>query len=183
MIPYIDFDPYAVYCGNVTASSIKICITIAAKYKLFMKGGDLEGAYLVPRTNPKYPVYIKTPLGYVIPSGMCIQAIGNLHGFPPAGQNFSIDFDKCVTECGYVNTPWDLKLFYKWKNGNPILIIVHSDDFRWFGDKEELSEWTLPVDNFEKHKYKVTDVTDNEFVGIKITVDENYNYYGPNKND
>ena len=23
MIPYIDFDPYAVYCGNLTASSIK----------------------------------------------------------------------------------------------------------------------------------------------------------------
>ena len=59
MIPYIDFDPYAVYCGNVTASSIKICITIAAKYKLFMKGGDLEGAYLVPRANPNYPVYTK----------------------------------------------------------------------------------------------------------------------------
>ena len=59
MISYIDFDPYAVYCGNVTASSIKICITRAAKYKLFMKGGDLEGAYLVPRANPNYPVYTK----------------------------------------------------------------------------------------------------------------------------
>ena len=40
-----------------------------------------------------------------------------------------------------------------------------------------MSEWTHLVDNFEKHKYEVTDVTDNEFVGIKITVDENYNYY------
>ena len=139
-----------------------------------MRGGDLEGAYLVPKANPKYPVHIKTPRGYVIPSGMCIQAIGNLYSFPPAGQNFSFDFDKCVTECGYVNTPWDLKLFYKWKNGKPILIIVHSDDSRWFGDKEEFSEWTLLVDNFEKQKYKVTDVTDNEFVGIKITVDHHY---------
>ena len=47
MLPYIDFDPYAVYCGNVSASSIKVSVTIAAKYKLIMKGGDLEGAYLV----------------------------------------------------------------------------------------------------------------------------------------
>ena len=30
MILDIDFDPNAVYCGNVTACSIKICVTIAA---------------------------------------------------------------------------------------------------------------------------------------------------------
>ena len=63
MLPYIDFDPNKVYCGNVTACSIKICLTIAAKYKLEMRGGDLEGAYLVTRANPDYPVYIKTPKG------------------------------------------------------------------------------------------------------------------------
>ena len=177
MIPDIDFDPNAVYCGNVTACSIKICITIAAKYKLDMKGGDLEGAYLVTRANPDYPVYIKTPQGYNVPKGMCIQAIGNLYGFPPAGQNFSIEFDKCVIECGYKNTPWDLKFFYKWKNDKPMLLIVHSDDFRWFGDKEQMDEWKLLVDTFEKHKYKVSDVTDSEFVGIRITRDEQYNYY------
>ena len=49
MLPYIDSDPYAVYCGNGSASSIKVCVTIAAKYKLIMKGGDLEGGYLVIR--------------------------------------------------------------------------------------------------------------------------------------
>ena len=63
MIPGIDFD----HCGNVTACSIKICVTIAAKYKLDMKGGDLEGAYLVTRANPDYPVYNKTPQGYKVP--------------------------------------------------------------------------------------------------------------------
>ena len=69
-IPDINFDPNAVYCGNLTACSIKICVTIAAKYKLDMKGGDLEGAYLVTRANPDYPVYIKTPQGYNVPKGM-----------------------------------------------------------------------------------------------------------------
>lgn len=172
MLPYVDFDPYADYCGNVSASSIKVCITIAAKYKIFMKGGDLEGAYLVTRANPNYPVYIKTPQGYVVPEGMCIQAVGYLHGIPPAGQNFSIEFNKCVAECGHVNTPWDLKLFYKWKNNKPTLLIVHSDDFRWFGDKDDLSEWQLLVTTFEKQKYKVSDATDKEFVGIRITRDD-----------
>ena len=62
-------------------------------------------------------------------------------------------------------------------DNTPILLIVHSDDFRWFGDKKHLNHWQLLVDNFEKHKYKVTDVSDNEFVGIKITRDNEYNYY------
>ena len=64
MKPYVDFDPNAVYCGNVTACSIKLAITIAAKYRLVMRGGDLEGAYLVTRANADYPVHIKTPQGY-----------------------------------------------------------------------------------------------------------------------
>lgn len=83
---------------------------------------------------------------------MCIQAIGNLYGFPPAGQNFSKEFDKCVNECGYNNTPWDLKFFYKWTEGRIMLLIAHSDDFRWFGDKTDLKEWDKLTKNFEKHK-------------------------------
>ena len=177
MQPWVDYDPNAVYCGNISSCSIKMCLTIAAKYKLTMRGGDLEGAYLVTRANKDYPVYIKTPQGYTIPPGMCIQAIGNLYGFPPAGQNFSKEFDKCVHECGYINTPWDLKFFYKWIDNRISLLIAHSDDFRWFGDMKDINEWDKLVVNFNKHKYKVTDCSDKEFVGIRITCDENFNYF------
>ena len=78
-----------------------IALVIAATYKLSMRGGDLVGAYLITLANPDFPVHIKTPQGYTTPFGTCFQAIGNLYGFPPAGQNFSKEFDKCVRECGY----------------------------------------------------------------------------------
>ena len=179
MIPGVDYDPDAVYCGNVSACSIKMCLAIAAKYKLTMRGGDLEGAYLVTRANAAYPVFIKTPQGYeeYVPEGHCIQAVGNLYGFPPAGQNFSKEFDKVIHECGYRSTPYDHKFFYKWLQGKPLLIIAHSDDFRWFGPAELLSEWDLLCNTFNAHKYKVTDCTDKEFVGIKIQCDAEFNYY------
>ena len=112
-----------------------------------MRGGDLVGAYFVTRANKDYPVYIKTPKGMEVEEGYCIQAVGNLYGFPPAGQNFSIDFD----------TPWDLKLFYKWINGKPIFVIAHSDDFCWFGSEDVTHEWDALIKNFNKHKYTVTD--------------------------
>ena len=54
MIPWVDFDPNAVYCGNVAASSIKMALVIAALYKLVMRGGDLVGAYLVTLANPDF---------------------------------------------------------------------------------------------------------------------------------
>ena len=177
MIPGIDFDPNAVYCGNIAASSIKIVLIIAACYKLIMRGGDLVGAYLVTLANKDYPVYIQVPQGYAIAPGMCIQAIGNLYGFPPAGQNFSKEFDKCVHECGYRNTPWDPKFFIKWINNKPIIVMAHSDDFRWFGPPDMIKEWDLLVLTFNKHRYEVTDATNKEFVGIHIYHDEHFNYY------
>ena len=106
MLPWIDFNPKEIYCGNISACGIKLVLTIAASYELPMRGGDLVGAYLVTRANKDYPVFIKTPKRIEVPPGMCIQAVGNLYGFPAAGQNFSIEFDKCVREMGYDNTPF-----------------------------------------------------------------------------
>ena len=82
-------------------------------------------------------------------------------------------------ECRYTNTPWDRKLFHEWKEERIISLMVHSDDFRWFGDKKDLNEWDALIKNFNKHKYnyKVTDCSDKEFVGIRITYDESYNYF------
>jgi hypothetical protein len=42
MIPWVDFNPNAVYCGNVAASSIKLAFIIAAMYKLVIRGGTLK---------------------------------------------------------------------------------------------------------------------------------------------
>ena len=82
-----------------------------------------------------------------------------------------------LTEMGYLNTPWDLKLFYKWINGKPLFVIAHSDDFRWFGSEDTLHEWGALVKNFNAHKYTATDCTDKKFVGINIRHDVDFNYY------
>ena len=43
--------------------------------------------------------------------------------------------------------------------------------------KKDISEWENLLDTFNKHKYKLTECTDKEFVGIRITCDDNFNYY------
>jgi hypothetical protein len=52
--------------------------------------------------------------------------------------------------------------------------MAHSDDFRWFGPEENLDEWDNVIKIFNKHVYQVTD---KEFVGIRISRDEQFNYY------
>ena len=53
-----------------------------------------------------------------------------------------------MKEMCYLNTPWDLKLFNKWINGKPLLVIAHSDDIRWFASEDVLHEWDALVKNF-----------------------------------
>ena len=44
MKPGRDFDPNDTYCGNVSAVSIKIALSLVSNFNLIMKGGDLKGA-------------------------------------------------------------------------------------------------------------------------------------------
>jgi hypothetical protein len=82
-----------------------------------------------------------------------------------------------MRECGYSTTPYDKKFFFKWIGEQICMVIAHSDDFRWFGPEELLSEWDKLVSTFNQHKYEVTDCTDKEFVGIHIYHDKDFNYF------
>ena len=39
VLPWIDFNPKEIYCGNISACGIKLVLTIAASYKLRLRGG------------------------------------------------------------------------------------------------------------------------------------------------
>ena len=175
--PGVDYDPEDVYCGNVTASSIKIFFALAALYGLIMRGGDLVGAYLVTPGSKDYVLCMSTPEGIIAQVGMILQVLGNLYGLPSSGRNFSKAVDAIVKALGYMSTPYDPKFFVKWIEGMPILVMFHSDDFRWCGPPDMIGEWDKLVAAFEASKYKVKDCTKEPFVGINVTTDDQGNYY------
>ena len=103
-IPSVDFNPDEVYCGNVTATFIKIFFALSALYGLILLGGDLVGAYLVTPGSKEFMLCIATPPGIIAPKGMILQVLGNLYGLPSSGRNFSKAVDLIVAKCGYKST-------------------------------------------------------------------------------
>ena len=174
--PGVDFNPDEVYCGNVTATSIKSFFALSALYGLILRGVDLEGAYLVTPGSKKFMLCIVTPAGFIAPKGMILQ-LGNLYGLQSSGRNFSKAVDLIVAKCGYKSTPYDPKFFCKWIDGMPILVMFHSDDFRWSGPPHLLAEWDSLVAAFEAARYKVKDYTKEPFVGINVISDTQGNCY------
>ena len=175
--PGVDYNPEDVYCGNVTASSIKVFFALAALYGLIMRGGDLVGAYLVTPGSKDYVLCMSIPEGIIAQVGMILQVLGNLYGLPSSGRNFSKAVDAIVAALGYVSTPYAPKFFVKWINGMPILVIFHSDDFRWCDPPDMIEEWKKLVASFEASKFKVKHCTKEPFVGINVTTDDQCNYY------
>ena len=175
--PGLDYNPDETYCGNVAATSIKVFFALSALYGLTLRGGDLVGAYLVTPGSKDFMLCMATPEGIIAPKGMVLQVLGNLYGLPSSGRNFSKAVDAIVLKLGYKNTPYDPKFFCKWIDGMPILVVFHSDDFRWCGPPHLLSEWDSLVAAFEASRYKVKDCTKEPFVGINVTSDEKGNFY------
>ena len=129
--PGIDYNPEDVYCGNVTATSIKIFFASSAPYGLIFRGGDLVGAYLVTPGSKDFVLCKSTPEGFVTPPRMVLQLLGNLYGLPSSGRNFSKAVDVIVLKLRYKNIPYDPKFFCKWIDGMPILVMFHSDDSQY----------------------------------------------------
>ena len=98
----------------------------------------MVGAYLVTPGSKDFMLCMATLDGIIAPEGMVV--LGNLYGLPSSGRNFSKAVDAIVLKLGYKNKPYDPKFSFKWIGGMPILVVFHSDDFRWCGPPNLLSE-------------------------------------------
>ena len=140
----VDFNPDEVYCGTITATSIKIFFAPSALYGLILRWGDL-----VTPESKEFMLCIATPSGIVAPKGMILQVLGKLYDLPSSWRNFSKAVDLIVAKCGYKSRRYDPKFFCKWIDGMPILVMFHSDDFRWSGPPHLLAEWNASAAAFE----------------------------------
>ena len=136
----------------------------------------MAGAYLVKPGSKDFMLCMATLDGIIAPKRMVLQVLVNLYGLPSSGRNFSKAVDAIVLKLAYKNTPYDPKFRCKWIGGIPILVVFHTDDFRWCGPPHLLAEWDSLVAAFKASRYKVKDCTKEPFLGINVTSDEKGNF-------
>jgi hypothetical protein len=99
---------------------------------------------------------------------MCLEVIGNLYGHKSAGYFFDGSFSGVIVSCNWTSCAFDRKFFWKWRDGIPLILITHSDDFAMFLREEHMDEWHMLIAALLKEGYEC-DGRDNEnFVGIDI---------------
>lgn len=88
--------------------------------------------------------------------GFCIKVIGDLYGFPPAGQNSSKEFDRCLAECEHKNNPSHIAT----TSGDLAQQITSTS-----GSKTSKHPISMGL------KSRMRQTSDKEFVGIRIQAD------------
>ena len=63
--PGLDYNPDETYFGIVTATFIQIFFALSALYGLTLRGGDLDGAYLVTLGSKDFMLCMATPDGII----------------------------------------------------------------------------------------------------------------------
>ena len=90
-----------------------------------------------------------------------MKVIGDLYGSPPAGQNFSKEFYKCLAECEHKNTPSLIAT----TSGDLAQQVISTS-----GSKS--SELSTSMDS----KSRMRQTSDKEFVGTRIQADYYMDY-------
>lgn len=166
--PFRDYDPDNLYSGNVSATCIKMALTIAAAYKLGQKAFDLIGAYLVTPGDENKPIYVHTPEGYEHKPGHVLRVVGNCYGNPAAGKNFADTVTAIIKAVGFVNVAYDPKFWWMWRDKLPVILIIHSDNMKVFSKPEHISITERLLDGLRAAGYGIEDTSDELFVGVDI---------------
>ena len=113
-------------------------------------------------------MFAYTPLGWAHKSGMVLRIRGNLYGSPPAGKNFADTVALIIKSVGFISTAYDPKFFCMWKEELPILLIIHSDNFKIFLRPQFMYVRELLLDALREKGYGIEDTSEELFVGIDI---------------
>ena len=178
-VPYRDFDPDDLYNGNVSSVALKITLTLAAAYGLLMQGGDIDGAYLVPRGDPVYKCYVHTPKGWDTKPGHVLAVDGNVYGKRDGAMIFGKLLESIILKQNFLHSPYDPKFYWKWSGPTRevlTILVTHSDDFRMFYALCNKFHWDDFILALEAAGFTWKDTTKKPFVGIQIDRTEDGDY-------
>ena len=147
----------------VKSKTVRMLLTLAAKYDLELKHIDFDTAFL--NGTLEETILMEQPEGFVQNGAEYVcQLNKSIYGLKQAARVWYKAIDKLLQELGYKSCSVDPCLYTKVsKNGNLILLSIYVDDTAIAYNKEDEQEWIKDKEALAK-SYKLKDLGDLQWI-------------------
>ncbi|KAK2382392.1 hypothetical protein QL285_069931 [Trifolium repens] len=148
-------------------TSIRVLISVAAVYNLFIHQMDVKTAFL--NGDLEEEIYMEQPEGFVIPrqeQKVC-KLDKSLYGLKQAPKQWHIKFDSLMTSNEFKVNESDKCIYYKYENGICTIVCLYVDDLLIFGSNISAIN---AVKSLLSNNFDMKDLGEASVIlGIKIT--------------
>ena len=123
----VDYD--SVFAPVVSITAVRICFSLAAKFRLSLYSVDVSGAYLYADLDKE--LYMDIPKGFTgYKPGKCVRLLKGLYGLKQSGKLWHQELVRVLVNFGLQQNPFEPGLFYMVSaDGQLILhVCVYVDD-------------------------------------------------------
>lgn len=130
LIPGLDFDTHGAYSPVARFQSLRMFLSIAARFKLTLKSMDAETAYQQASLPPGKPIYVRMPARGRddINAGSIHILRKALYGLQVAGRAWYNKLANGLTSYGYRRLAADSCIFVKGNGASMVIICCYVDD-------------------------------------------------------
>lgn len=155
------------YSPTVRYDSIRVIISLAAKYKLKIKQFDIKTAFLYGKLEED--IYLIPPEGINVPDDVVCKLNKSLYGLKQSSRNWNLTFNNFIKSFGFIQNRAD-SCVYKCKYKDTFtLLLIYVDDGLILSDSEEIMDEIL---HYLKGTFEITIHKPSCFVGIEIIHEE-----------
>ncbi|KAF5378035.1 hypothetical protein D9757_011525 [Collybiopsis confluens] len=133
-IPGIDFDE--TFAPVVRMETVRLLISIAARYKLRAHVVDVIGAYLNGKLDEE--IYMTQPECYEDGTTRVCKLERSLYGLKQAGRVWNLTLDSSFKELGFTRLLSDQCVYIRRSQKGIVIVAVHVDDMSIFASSDEL---------------------------------------------
>jgi hypothetical protein len=128
-------DFFDTYSPVARLTTIKVLLSLESSHGLLVHQMDVNTTFLNEELEEE--IYMDQPYGFIAKGqeGMVCKLLKSLHGLKQAPKQWLKKFDKTLTSFGFVVKEADKYVYYRYGEGNGVILCLYVDDILIFLDK------------------------------------------------
>lgn len=158
-----DIDYQEIFSPTTRYDSIRVILSIAAKYNLEIQQFDVKTAFLngVLEEN----IFIEVPEGVSVKNNFVLKLNKSLYGLKQASRCWNKRFTDFLTKYGFIQSQADNCIYTGIFNGNRVFLIIYVDDALVISSSDQLIKEII---EYLKQAFQIKELNLRYFVGMEI---------------